>query len=153
MPVTTTEPAAASGGLDPGELAVCLKVLAASEALPPDHPDVLAIRRATARVFKQVKRDRRAEKRQAVTAADRAVVAATATGSPQRIDDETEGLPLVSSAPGAIAGVLRAEDAHFIECVRTGVPSPVASVADALEGLRIGEAIIASAASGEVVRL
>lgn len=54
---------------------------------------------------------------------------------------------------GAIAGALRAEDAHFIECVRTGVPSPVASVADALEGLRIGEAIIASAASGEVVRL
>jgi predicted dehydrogenase len=54
---------------------------------------------------------------------------------------------------GAIAGALRAEDAHFIECVRTGVPSPVASVTDALEGLRIGEAIIASAASGEVVRL
>ena len=105
MPVTTTEPAAAPAGIDPDELAVCLKVLAASEALPPDHPDVLAIRRATARVFKQVKRDRRAEKRRAVTAADRAVVAATATGSPQRIDDETEGLPLVSSAPGAIAGV------------------------------------------------
>lgn len=54
---------------------------------------------------------------------------------------------------GAIAGALRAEDAHFIECVRTGVPSSVASVADALEGLRIGEAIIESAASGVVVRL
>jgi predicted dehydrogenase len=54
---------------------------------------------------------------------------------------------------GAVSGALRAEDAHFIECVRTGRPSTVASVPDALEGLRIGEAIIASAASGEVVRL
>ncbi len=91
-------------GLDPDELAICLKVLAASEALPPDHADALTIRRATARVFKQVKRARRAERRDAITASDRAVVAATATGSPQRIDDETEGLPLVSSSPGASAG-------------------------------------------------
>ncbi|HEU5006281.1 MAG TPA: SDR family NAD(P)-dependent oxidoreductase [Jatrophihabitantaceae bacterium] len=93
-------------GLDPDELAVCLKVLAASESLPPDHPDALAIRRATARVFKHVKRARRIERRDAITANDRAVVAATATGSPHRIDDETEGLPLVSSAAGASAGTL-----------------------------------------------
>jgi NAD(P)-dependent dehydrogenase (short-subunit alcohol dehydrogenase family) len=33
------------------------------------------------------------------------VVAATATGSPGRIDDETEGIPLVSNATGALAGV------------------------------------------------
>ena len=93
--------------LDPDELAICLKVLAASQALPPEHPDALAIRRATARVFKQVKRARRVERRDAITAADLAVVAATATGSPQRIDDETEGLPLVSSALGASAGTLQ----------------------------------------------
>jgi NAD(P)-dependent dehydrogenase (short-subunit alcohol dehydrogenase family) len=48
---------------------------------------------------------RRAEKRDAISAADRAVVAATATGSPGRIDDETEGIPLVSNATGALAGV------------------------------------------------
>ena len=33
------------------------------------------------------------------------MVAATATGSPGRIDDETEGIPLVSNAAGALAGV------------------------------------------------
>jgi predicted dehydrogenase len=46
---------------------------------------------------------------------------------------------------GHIAGALREEDAHFIDNVRTGTPSSVASVADAVEGLRIAEAIIASA--------
>ena len=30
----------------------------------------------------------------------------TATGSPMRIDDETAGIPLVSTAPGAFAGEL-----------------------------------------------
>jgi predicted dehydrogenase len=53
---------------------------------------------------------------------------------------------------GAIAGALREEDAHFVDSVRTGTPSTVASVADAVDGLRIVEAIIASAAQGcEVV--
>ena len=51
-----------------------------------------------------VKQARRAERRDAISAADRAVVAATATGSPQRIDDETAGIPLVSTVAGALAG-------------------------------------------------
>jgi NAD(P)-dependent dehydrogenase (short-subunit alcohol dehydrogenase family) len=93
--------------IDPDDLAICLRVLAQSEQLPPEHPDAVAIRLATGRIFKAVKRARREERRDAISAADRAVVAATATGSPQRIDDETEGLPLVSSATGALAGVLR----------------------------------------------
>jgi NAD(P)-dependent dehydrogenase (short-subunit alcohol dehydrogenase family) len=96
---------AAAPGIDPDELALCLRVLAQSEALPPEHPDAVAVRRATARIFKGVKNARRAERRDAISAADRAVVAATATGSPQRIDDETEGIPLVSNAAGALAGV------------------------------------------------
>src|SRR6185312_15006875 len=75
-------------------------------ALPPDDPRAVAIRRATAKVFKSVKQQRRATLRAAVAAADRAVVAATATGSPQRIDDETQGIPLVSNAAGATAGTL-----------------------------------------------
>jgi NAD(P)-dependent dehydrogenase (short-subunit alcohol dehydrogenase family) len=106
VPVTTTEPLppAPPAGLDPAELAVCLKVLAQSEQLPPEHPDAITIRRATGRIFKQVKRARRDARRDAISAADRAVVAATATGSPQRIDDETEGIALVSSARGASAG-------------------------------------------------
>jgi NAD(P)-dependent dehydrogenase (short-subunit alcohol dehydrogenase family) len=97
-------PAAEVPGIDPGELAECLRVLALAEALPPEHPDAIAIRRATGRIFKEVKRARRIERRDAITASDRAVVEATATGSPQRIDDETEGIPLVSSVEGASAG-------------------------------------------------
>jgi len=54
---------------------------------------------------------------------------------------------------GQIAGALREEDAHFVECVRKGTGSAVTSVADAVEGLRIAEAIIASAASGKEVRI
>ena len=57
------------------------------------------------RIFKSVKNARRAERRDAISAADKAVVAATATGSPDRIDDETEGIPLVSNAAGALAGI------------------------------------------------
>ncbi len=91
--------------IDPDELATCLRVLAQVEGLPPESSDALAVRRATAGIFKSVKRARRAERRDAINAADRAVVAATATGSPQRIDDETEGIGLVSSAAGAVAGV------------------------------------------------
>jgi NAD(P)-dependent dehydrogenase (short-subunit alcohol dehydrogenase family) len=94
----------APAGLDPDDLATCLRVLAAAEALPPEHPDAVAIRRATGRIFKTVKRERRIARRDAISAADRAVVAATATGSPQRIDDETEGIPLISTAAGASAG-------------------------------------------------
>ncbi len=93
--------------IDPDELATCLKVLAESEQLPPEDPAAVAIRRATGRIFKSVKTARRAQRREALNAADRAVIAATATGSPQRIDDETEGLPLVSTATGALAGVLQ----------------------------------------------
>ena len=91
-------------GLDPDELAIALRVLKESEELDPEHPDVLALRRATARHFKFVKKARKDAKRDEVSEADKAVVARTATGSPQRIDDETDGIPLVSSAKGAIAG-------------------------------------------------
>jgi NAD(P)-dependent dehydrogenase (short-subunit alcohol dehydrogenase family) len=92
--------------LDPAELALCLRVLARAEALPPEHPDAVTIRRAVGRIFKLVKQARRNERRDAVAAADRAVLAATATGSSQRVDDETAGIPLVSTVSGALAGRL-----------------------------------------------
>ncbi|MEP7020082.1 MAG: SDR family NAD(P)-dependent oxidoreductase [Pseudonocardiales bacterium] len=94
----------ASDGLDPADLELCLEVLAQAESLPPEHPDAVAIRRATGRIFKMVKRARRVERRDAISSADRAVVAATATGSAQRVDDETAGIPLVSNVSGALAG-------------------------------------------------
>ena len=57
-------------------------------------------------MYKALKRERRARKREAELAADRAVTEATATGSPMRIDDETQGIPLVSTSKGAFAGEL-----------------------------------------------
>jgi NAD(P)-dependent dehydrogenase (short-subunit alcohol dehydrogenase family) len=96
----------ADSGIDPADLATCLRVLAALDALPVEHPDAVAVRHATSAVFKTVKLRRRAERRAAVLASDRAVTAATATGAPGRIDDETRGLPLVSGANGACAGTL-----------------------------------------------
>jgi NAD(P)-dependent dehydrogenase (short-subunit alcohol dehydrogenase family) len=92
--------------IDPEQLQLALHVLAQVEALDEAHPDAVAVRRATARIYKAVKKQRRTAKRQAVADADRAVVAATATGAPGRIDDETAGIPLVSSAGGASAGTL-----------------------------------------------
>ena len=96
----------ADGDINPEELAACLRVLARLGELPVEHPDAVAVRQATASVFKTVKERRRAERRAAILANDDAVTAATATGAPGRLDDETRGLPLVSSAGGARAGEL-----------------------------------------------
>jgi NAD(P)-dependent dehydrogenase (short-subunit alcohol dehydrogenase family) len=92
--------------IDQEKLSTCLQVLSEIESLPPEHPDAVAVRRATASLWKSVKLARRHAKRDAVTASDYAVTSATATGAPGRIDDETQGLPLVSAAVGASAGTL-----------------------------------------------
>jgi NAD(P)-dependent dehydrogenase (short-subunit alcohol dehydrogenase family) len=96
-----------SGGIDPERLRLCLEVLAEAEALPVEHADAVAVRQATAGLFKTVKMRRRRERRDAVLANDRAVTAATATGAPTRIDDETAGLPLTTPTGAGHAGVLR----------------------------------------------
>jgi NAD(P)-dependent dehydrogenase (short-subunit alcohol dehydrogenase family) len=93
-------------GIDPGDLATCLRVLQTLDALPVEHPDAVAVRRATAGLFKTVKLRRRTERRVATRAADAAATAATATGASGRIDDETAGLALRSSAGEATAGTL-----------------------------------------------
>src|SRR3954449_7441624 len=93
-------------GIDPDRLADALRLLAEVEQLPTEHPDAVAVRRATGRLFKTVKEQRRAARRAEGRANDDAVTAATATGAPGRIDDETRGLPLTSTAAGARAGTL-----------------------------------------------
>jgi NAD(P)-dependent dehydrogenase (short-subunit alcohol dehydrogenase family) len=100
-----SEPAAVEG-IDPARLAIAMQVFEQLDRLPVEHPDAAAVRLATAKLFKSVKIRRREERRAAVLAADEAVTAATATGSPDRIDDETEGIPLLSTASGATAGSL-----------------------------------------------
>ncbi|MEV0392481.1 SDR family NAD(P)-dependent oxidoreductase [Polymorphospora rubra] len=106
--------AAGSAGIDPADLEVCLRVLAAVDDLPVEHPDAVQVRRATARLFKTVKKHRRRDRREAVLAADEAVTAATATGAPGRIDDETKGIPLASPTSGASAGRLLRPRACYI---------------------------------------
>jgi predicted dehydrogenase len=54
---------------------------------------------------------------------------------------------------GSIGGALRDEVAHFIDRVRRGAPESIASVADAVMGLRVAEAIVKSAAIGNAVEL
>jgi NAD(P)-dependent dehydrogenase (short-subunit alcohol dehydrogenase family) len=93
-------------GVDQGDLAVFLHVIEQISRLPSDHPQLAVARRATSQLFKSAKKQRRNERRDAIGSADRAVVEATATGSPGRIDDETQGLALVATAPGEIAGTL-----------------------------------------------
>ncbi|MFC6010553.1 SDR family NAD(P)-dependent oxidoreductase [Nocardia lasii] len=92
--------------IDPDELATCLRVLERAGQLEKEHPDSIAVQRAVGHMFKKLKHRRRLEARDQISANDRAVIAATATGSPQRIDDETAGIPISSSAAGASAGTL-----------------------------------------------
>ena len=93
-------------GIDPDDLAVTVRVLNELHRLPVDHPDIRTVKHAASHMYKALKAERRTRKRQAELAADRAVTEATATGSPMRIDDETLGIPLISTAPGAFAGEL-----------------------------------------------
>lgn len=102
------------GGIDPDELAVTLRVLAEMDRLDEGHPDFVAVRQATARMFKSVKKSRRLEKRAEIADADRAVVAATATGAPDRIDDETRGIPLAITTSTPSAGELLKSRACYI---------------------------------------
>ncbi|MFE0626485.1 SDR family NAD(P)-dependent oxidoreductase [Streptomyces sp. NPDC058864] len=94
-------------GIDPVRLELCLSVLRELDELPLDHPDAITVRRATAGIYRNVKQRRRQERRSAKTAHDKSVTEATATGSAERIDDETQGLLPSSSTLGEIAGILQ----------------------------------------------
>ncbi|MFL6060574.1 MAG: SDR family NAD(P)-dependent oxidoreductase [Marmoricola sp.] len=92
--------------IDPDELAVTLKVLAQLQQLPADHDDVRTVKRAASYMYKMIKKARRAEIRNIRFQHDQDIIESTATGSAMRIDDETAGIPLVSTAAGAFAGEL-----------------------------------------------
>ncbi len=92
--------------IEPADLAICLRVLAQAGSLDKDHPDSIVVQRASGQLFKDLKRARRVAARSAKSDADRAVVEATATGSPDRIDDETAGISLTSRTETEFAGTL-----------------------------------------------
>jgi NAD(P)-dependent dehydrogenase (short-subunit alcohol dehydrogenase family) len=101
-------------GIDPERLRLCLQVIEELGALPPEHPDTVRVRRATAGLYKDVKIRRRRQRQAAVTAADAAVTAATATGAPDRIDDETRGIPLAPGTTAPVAGTLQRARSCYI---------------------------------------
>ena len=80
-------------GIAPEDLATCLRVLEAGGDLDPEHPDSVTLQRAVGRLFKEVN---------AIAAAPPATAPGRrprghrghATGSADRIDDETLGLDL-----------------------------------------------------------
>ncbi|KAF4410805.1 MULTISPECIES: SDR family NAD(P)-dependent oxidoreductase [Streptomyces] len=108
------EPGDDHPGIDPQRLAECLSVLAELDDLPLDHPDAITVRRATAGIYRTVKQRRRQERRAAKTANDKAVTEATATGSADRIDDETAGIPLAATSSTEIVGVLERPRSCYI---------------------------------------
>ncbi|MCL0120195.1 SDR family NAD(P)-dependent oxidoreductase [Corynebacterium pygosceleis] len=85
--------------IDPDDLATCLRVVEQAGELDPAHPDSVAVQRAVAALFKQVKRSRKIAAREKQRKADEKVLHATATANPRRIDDETSGL-LITPAEG-----------------------------------------------------
>ncbi len=95
-----------NSGIDPDELAITLKVLGQLPELPPDHEDIRTVKRAASYMYKMIKKARRAEIRKQRQEHDQRIIEQTATGSAMRIDDETAGIPLVSTATGAFAGEL-----------------------------------------------
>jgi len=101
-------------GVDPVELQIALRVLAQLDEVDQQHPDYKTVRRATANMFKSAKKVRRLEKRALIADADRSVVAATATGAPDRIDDETRGIPLAITSGASSAGTLIKARACYI---------------------------------------
>ena len=92
--------------LDPADVATAVRVLGLAPGLDHDDPDFETLKRAASLMYKRLKKDRRNAKTWAERKADRQVIESTATGSALRIDDETRGIPLVSTARGAFAGEL-----------------------------------------------
>ena len=120
-PVRDTEPsedmdpsAVRAAGIDPVRMAIALEVFEELDELPVDHPQAIEVRRATARLYKTVKQRNRKERRASVVAADEAVTAATATGAPGRIDDETQGLALTATTTAPTVGRLGKARACYI---------------------------------------
>jgi NAD(P)-dependent dehydrogenase (short-subunit alcohol dehydrogenase family) len=94
-------------GVDADRLQLALDVIRELDDLTVDHPAAVAVRLATARLFKQAKLRRRRDKRDEQLAHDAAVTAATATAAPGRLDDETRGLPLQTETAVPLAGTLQ----------------------------------------------
>ena len=105
--------AAPSPSFDRADLEVALRVLGAAHELPEDHPDRIALRDATSGMYKSARKKRRRDFRDAVSSADREVVAflaaSLAFGRVGAIRDSIERL-LAALGPSPAAAVARVAD-------------------------------------------
>ena len=92
--------------LDKADLETTLRVLAILPDLDPDDPAIQAVKRASSRMYKHIRKARRREARRPDIEHDEAIIALTATGSPLRIDDETKGILLTVPPVGTTVGEL-----------------------------------------------
>ena len=108
----------AETAIDADDMATTLRVIGMLHELPPGHPDIQRVKRATGTMYKRVRKARRAEAREAelgpLREHDRKVLESTATGSPMRMDDETKGIPLTSNVIGSVAGELNTPRGCYI---------------------------------------
>ena len=96
-----------TGGIAPERFQTAIEVLEELTQLDVDHPDQVRMKAACNRFNRAIRSERKRLEREPIETHDNGILSLTATGSPERIDDETAGIPLVSHAPGAIAGILQ----------------------------------------------
>jgi NAD(P)-dependent dehydrogenase (short-subunit alcohol dehydrogenase family) len=97
-------------GIDPEKMAIALQVFKDLDELPVNHPDALTLRQATAQLFKQMKKRRKQDRREA----DARVTSSTATAAPDRIDDETRGIALAATSDEVTVGRLHRSRACYV---------------------------------------
>ena len=95
-----------SSAVDATDLETTLRVLAELPELDPEDPAIQVVKRAASRMYKHVRTARRRDAKLPQIEHDEAILAATATGSPLRIDDETKGILLEVPPVGTTAGEL-----------------------------------------------
>ncbi|MDQ8046125.1 MAG: SDR family NAD(P)-dependent oxidoreductase [Solirubrobacteraceae bacterium] len=108
-------------GIDPARLADALAVIRELDELHTEHPDAVAMRQATGHLFKSVKLRRKREAKDRKLAEDAAITAATATGAPGRIDDETAGILLQATDSGIIGTLNTARGCYICKTRYTEV--------------------------------
>lgn len=85
------------------------------------HPDSIEVQRAVAHMFKLAKRSKKKARHAERLAADRAVLGATATGSADRIDDETAGVGLSGDGTGVAGHLIRPQACYICKTEYTEV--------------------------------
>ena len=102
-------------GLDPDDLETTLRVLAQLDTMDDDHPHFVAVRRATAKMFKAAKQARRSSPRTRSPPPTARSSPPPPPAPPDRIDDETRGHPARDAPPTApTAGTLIKPRACYI---------------------------------------